>query len=448
MKKIIIILLFFLLIVNGVWANEPFPQEEKYKKIYNSYNNTIYGYYKIVDSIWLFDKQSKEKYKTFTPQEKKIYKTHLKADKFYWDKGFKYREKNEFSKAISYMNKAIKINPELWVAYLDIAEMFLISKKPNEAIKYAQYLEQNWFIPRTSLILASSYSILNQYDKAFEYQLKYLKSENPKRIKNIDWHYLQLAQYADKTKTYFDFILDNVSNKNLKDYEVAKIGIKAANIAEKSDDKNKKITAIDIKANLYHKIEDEQHHIEELKKLIVLAPNTKNYIRLAVYTNQKNQSLKYFYLAKLYAASNEDLDWANMYICPIEQKKIDDAVKKLKIYIKAPNWKEISSIKKQLGSTVYWNDRQDLFFKSTNKCIQNYTEKNLANCFNQVNADQEKLTNMLRDDWYRQEQLAIQDQVLYQQQMQTYYASQSAYSQDQSAYYLQKIYQNSLNSNN
>ena len=473
MKKNFVCFLFFILLVP-----KAFSIDDNVKQNYNKYNNTNYGFYTIKDEQWIFNQQPKEILKTFSKEEKKKYKSHLFADKLFnkfqeqaikdmlvpFDKRpFNY-EYDRSTKEILKLKKIIKYNPEFWPAYTLIALNYNYINKPTEAIKYANIVEKNWYAPDVYDILAMSYAKIGKFDKAFDYKLKYIKGDElkyereRKKLMNYSDQWpsesdvLSLAEYANKSVNSNSLITD----KNSLDYKRLKEGIEAANIVEKITSIHEhKIEAIKLKHSLYLKLGDKNSFLEA-KKLASLEPNFNNYLMLSTYyNNDVKEVLRCYYKAKLYANNIENLNLINSYIASYEQRKIDIAVKKLNFYTKAPNWNEISAIKNRLGSSSYWSDRQDLFFKATNKCIQNYNGKNLSVCFNQINEDQEKLTNMLREDSFRQEQLAKQDEIIRQQQLQTLYASevafyqgQSAYHQSQSAYYQRKTYEESTKPKN
>lgn len=83
----------------------------------------------------------------------------------------------------------------------------------------------------------------------------------------------------------------------------------------------------------------------------------------------------------------------NNLTAPLEQKKIDEAYKKITSYCKKPDWFKIKERNRDLlaNDKLYWDRRQSEFFESANDCISRYTNSNLAAYFKDINETQERL---------------------------------------------------------
>lgn len=132
------------------------------------------------------------------------------------------------------------------------------------------------------------------------------------------------------------------------------------------------------------------------KNLIKFDPgNPQNYMRIAASTSNDTEKLTNYYRAKqIYHSQNltDMIQKINNLTAPIEQKKIDNAYKKLTSYCKKPDW---SKIKERSGNLLandiaYWDKRQNEFFSTANDCIERYTGPNLAACFQDLNAFEER----------------------------------------------------------
>lgn len=100
------------------------------------------------------------------------------------------------------------------------------------------------------------------------------------------------------------------------------------------------------------------------------------------------------------------ITYVNTLVAPIEQKKIDEAYKKITVYCKKPDWFKIKSRNEKLlaNDKAYWNNRQDEFFEAANECMSKYTGNNLAACFKDLNDTQERLDTALAAEAARREE--------------------------------------------
>ena len=89
-----------------------------------------------------------------------------------------------------------------------------------------------------------------------------------------------------------------------------------------------------------------------------------------------------------------------------EQKRIDEAYKKITSYCKKPDWFKVKSRNENLlsGDITYWDRRQSEFFETANDCIKRYSGSNLAACFKDLNDTQEHLDATLAAEQARREE--------------------------------------------
>ena len=119
------------------------------------------------------------------------------------------------------------------------------------------------------------------------------------------------------------------------------------------------------------------------------------------------KQLEYYYQGRNKANDDEIFLHLNAIIVKKEQEKINAAFKKLKVYSEKPEWTKVIE-DSEYGTEDYWIERQDEFFENTNKCVYNYSDNQLAKCFEAVNNKQIRLNNELEDD--------IKDQMLFDYQ--------------------------------
>lgn len=224
-----------------------------------------------------------------------------------------------------------------------------------------------------------------------------------------------LLEIKDKSKIY-GFIAD--CYLNLKRYNDA---INYA-LKVKPNDKGYYL-AQETLFKVYYRQKKYENAKQIASKLIQLEPFlSDNYIRYALCESNKKQKLKYFYLAR----NNENNEIKqlefNKSIIKLEQEKIDNVYKNLKMFVEKPDW--ISVVNScDFGNTEYWFKRQDEFFKKTNMCILKYNGSELAKCFASVNSIQNKLNEKMaqkikeqKEQEYRNE-IIRQNEILIRQQM-------------------------------
>ena len=133
---------------------------------------------------------------------------------------------------------------------------------------------------------------------------------------------------------------------------------------------------------------------ESKEKLIKIKPNSLNYLRLIMNSNNKSEILTYAYkVAENYAKENDfknALEFCSVDIIRLEEEKIQNAVKNIKGFIEIPSWKTIfeNDYAYMRYDTAY--NRLINFYKSTDTCIKKYYGNDLKACFANVNKNQEK----------------------------------------------------------
>ncbi len=165
---------------------------------------------------------------------------------------------------------------------------------------------------------------------------------------------------------------------------------------------------------LYRQKNIKEAYIVAKRLIDIDSYNPKHYLRAVSCTTNNDEKLKYLYKARnLTNDSAAELE-INTTIIVLEHQKIQNAVKSSKKFIETPNWVEIISPVASYGNDMYWIERQDKFFKSTNDCIKNYTGSELSACFTSVISKQNTLNQQLmqqeqmhQENMYRQ---AVLDQ--------------------------------------
>lgn len=363
-------------------------------------------------SSYQFKPLSKEDYKSLPGDAKKWYKQVVKADKL-WDKGIKY-SKNDWHR-FKYFEKAFNLNPTLYPIAISLGYYYYLDKKNfNNAEYYFINVPVSYFKIR-DLVLAMLYADLHKYSDSVNSAQKFLKLDDLNEKDIIDAKWVIITSYKNLNR--YDEALP-YANELLYKYK------NVQNIC--------KFDAWMTRYYYYHQKKDYKTALEAARKMLELEKNYDNYMRVAGLTN-KDESLKLYYQARWNAQNTQQKNEVMGKIARLEQDKIDNAVKKLKVYVKKPDWFEIVQNAKY-GNTDYWYNRQDKFFKAANDCINTQSGNNLVACFNQLNSEQDRLTQQLNDDVYRAQQLAIQQESVRQQQIQNYYNSQSVYWQQQNYY--------------
>lgn len=139
--------------------------------------------------------------------------------------------------------------------------------------------------------------------------------------------------------------------------------------------------------------------------LVQREPVSANYFKLADSTRgNDNEQLAIYYRARKLALDENDftsLAAADGGIALLEQARIDNAVKTLKGFVVKPDWQKILSEVGAITDPMELSNRQANFFKSTNYCIQNFSDRDLIKCFEHVNSEEEKASNEKLEQYKR-----------------------------------------------
>lgn len=401
MKKIFIIFFCHVLLVFNIVLADEIPESDLFS----------YYYDYVSDGLYSFRAINNKDYKALPKMAKIGYKQIVKADKL-WNKGLKY-SKNDWHR-YKYFEKAYNLNPTLYPVAYDLGFYYYDLKNYQNSIYYYSKIPKS-FNSHMDIVMALVYNSAKQYNNAINSAKEFLK------IKDLEEKDIILANYIIMN-SYNGFYVYNEALKyaNTLIYKYPKAG------------KLYLYEAWDVRYKYYHYRKDYKLALEAARKMLELEKNYDNYMKVAGLTS-KDETLKLYYQAKPYTQSSQQKNEVMAKIAKLEQEKIDNAVKKLKVYVKKPDWYEIISNAKY-GNLNYWYNRQDNFFKSANNCINTQYGNNLVACFNQINSEQDKLTQQLNEDVYRAQQLAIQQESVRQQQIQNYYNAESVYWQQQNYY--------------
>jgi hypothetical protein len=177
---------------------------------------------------------------------------------------------------------------------------------------------------------------------------------------------------------------------------------------------------------LYRQKNIKEAYIVAKRLIDIDSRNPKHYLRAVSCTTNNDEKLRYLYKARdLTNDSTAELE-INSTIITLEHQKIVNAVKSSKKFIETPNWVEIISPVASYGNDMYWLERQDKFFKSTNDCIKNYTGSELSACFTSIVNKQNTLNQQLmqeeqlhQENLYRQAVLEQNERMINIQRIQS-----------------------------
>ena len=185
-------------------------------------------------------------------------------------------------------------------------------------------------------------------------------------------------------------------------------------------------SALKLLGESYHRLKNYNEAYKYAEILVKKFPGYENYLIIAKSAPYDSQKLEYYYKARniLFQSykNNQKITAVNDMIAELEQKKINNAVKNLKNFVKTPNWKEIYN--GIYGSTDprIISARQDNFFKLANNCISRYSGDNLIKCFNSIVEEEEKLNADIKYEYYdnlnhSRQQMLQYDLIRHQEEM-------------------------------
>lgn len=294
-----------------------------------------------------------------------------------------------------------------------------LKKEYKKIQKNEKYIKQGKY-EKAEKLMPDYIPNLARFINVYTLDKNYLKAlENAKRLLDLDRSNL----FPKSSKEYRLGILYSLngdyinSNKYLSPYintnSMARFQIAqnyyymqdlktAENYASKISEKDDAFfPAQELLYIIYTLLKNPQKAYTSAKNLVKLDPgNPNNYLKVASSTSNEDEKLRYYYRAKQIYSSQELISMVasvNKLIAPLEQKKIDNAYKRITSYCKKPDWFKIKSKNEKLlqDDFDYWDKRQEDFFSSANNCISKYSGSNLAACFKDLNETQARLDSDL-----------------------------------------------------
>lgn len=389
MKKVFLILILTCFVFNYSLAAEPILQV-------NSNYNPIKKYYHFAGDRYKFLPPSKETYKAYSKEERSFYKKNiLKNQKLL----VKANQSKLYKDKRHYLLKIIKDNKFYSPALSALLELYLENKDYSNAILIAeQLLKDDNDMSKTLLkqILADTTYLKGDYIDALPLLLE---------IDSIDKEN-QFGYYKYEIAVSY-FNLNDITNT-----------IKYLKLIGKND--KEYALAQDFLYLIYFNQKNYNEALSYAKELSRIYPNdAKQYMRIAACSNNMDLKLDNYYKARwVYISNNKTKEVISVdsLIANLEQAKIDNAVKYLKLFVEKPDWRKIIDFNSLYSDADYWSSRQYSFFKETNNCIANYNGKELCKCFETVNQEQNRLSLQRQKDLeLRQQEKALKAQQDYQE---------------------------------
>ena len=405
MKKILfvlIIILFFsvpkveAVVVNSQNNQYSFQQYStlpfsKYLEFYSIDKSNISMYY-----IALPKEQEKEFIKTLNNTEKDNYKYVKKVQKLIskgnWGEVL-YKYQDYFPAYVQYYNYCMNNK--------NYREALRILVQIQNMDKYGQVFKEDVI----NYAFGTLYYNTGNFAKALEYFKVY-----------------------EKTGT--DFIYSSMANCYfyLGQYQKA--------IEYKNKMKNQAYVDREVIYDAYIKLNDKKSANDIAKQLLKEKYGYKNLLRLVNSSQTEDQKIVYAYTARNTAADDSQISEINNIIANIEQSRIDAKVSKLTQFVKVPKWEEI---KRQIPPNVTQNEvsvKQDEYFSLANKYLEKYSGQNLTNAFNSLNQDFVNYIQTKKNEYYKEQELQAQAQLILEQQRQYNYARQQLIRQQRMRYYM------------
>lgn len=308
--------------------------------------------------------------------------------------------------------KILSLYPDFVPSIYSFFDSSLKEKKYDIALKYLQRIEpldHSFTDDQMNLFYYFTYYGLGNYSEALK-RAKKISLKDDMQL-NIASCYLNLKNY-DKAIS----VASKITKDDVRYYPAQELIFKAYYRQNNY-----------LKANVV---------ANKLLKLNSDIPD--NYIRLAKLEINPEKQLKYYYEARNKADDRLIKYEINNIIIEKEQKKIDEAFKKIKVYLQKPKWLDCVTSTKY-GNEQYWQNRQDDFFADTTNCIKNYSGNELAKCFVAVNDKQNRLTEDLEEDIKDERTSKYQDKIVEQNRTMIQQQAKSNYYQAGQYYELMQI---------
>ena len=302
------------------------------------------------------------------------------------DKEYKKILKNEKYMQKGKYKKAEKLMPDYLPNIARLIYIYTDSKDFPSALKYAKKLVE---LDKTNIFPKASK----------DYRLGILYSQNGDYISSNNYLYPYINQ---NMWARFQMAQNYYYMQDLKNAE---------NYAGKIPPNDSVyLVAQELLYSIYNITKNPQKAYTAAKILVKLDPgNPDNYMKVAYATTNNDEKLINLYRAKqIFYSQNLSsmIVKINDLTAPLEQKRIDEAYKKITSYCKKPDWFKVKSRNENLlsGDITYWDRRQSEFFETANDCIKRYSGSNLAACFKDLNDTQEHLDATLAAEQARREE--------------------------------------------
>ena len=190
---------------------------------------------------------------------------------------------------------------------------------------------------------------------------------------------------------------------------------------------------------LLYKIYSAKNDIVNAHKTAIALNNQKynfeNLMRIQKTSQNDTDRLKYAYQARNTTMNEGDIAIVNKIIADLEQKKLDNRISKLKVFIKAPNWEYFRNQIPDNITTAELCQKQDEFFRTANQYLVRYDGQQLTNAFYSLNQDYMTYVLNKKEQYYKEQQEAAA-QAMLQMQLQQEYINQELIRQQQMQNYL------------
>ena len=325
---------------------------------------------------------NKTKEKNLTSAQKKTYKQVKKIEKYIDKKNFKKAlEVDELflPTRVQYMNYCLVTGD-----YVQALDEMLVIQRLNKSDKV---LDDE----KIKFKLGMLYYLNRNYTAALNLLLPFENKPNPENL----WFALADIYY-------------NQSNYNAAINYAKRIGRYSENYAG----------ALELLYNSYYNLKNFQQANTCAKELISILPTPINYMRLGTTSSDVNVKLSNYYKARDIAAGDKNapiLAQADLRIISIEQPKIDRSVAGLKLFVEKPDWNKIAAENAKIEDPVDLSNRMVQFFQRTNACMTKFGGSELVKCYESVNNEQAKLTQIAKEE-YQKACEARQRELEYQRQ--------------------------------
>lgn len=395
MKKLSVLLFIGTL---GIWMAIQNPSQAIIITANNAQNTTIKQYsssmpyanylkfYNIDNSKvrLLFKKMSEEDEKNYlrnlTKEEKQDYKYTKKIqqliDKGAWGEVL-YKYPTFYPALVQYYNNCIEKN------------FYEEALRTMDKIRMADRNYQIFSKDTINNELGNLYIRNKEYQKALDVYKLYENTGNEKIYSSMAECYYGLGDYQNALN-----YLNKIRNKKYEDNELL-----YTIYAEKNDINNAHKVALTLNSQKY---------------------GFENLMRIQKTSQNDTERLKYAYQARNTTMNEADIAIVNKIIADLEQKKIDNQLSKLKIFIKAPNWEYFRNQLPENISAAELCQKQDEFFRTANQYLVRYDGQQLTNAFYSLNQDYTNYVLTKKEQYYKEQQEAAKQALIEMQQQQEY----------------------------